>query len=98
MNGMAAFLIAVGGVSAVSFWLMMRGQNRSTARRSSYDGSGGDTSYSAGGGDGWNIFSWFGGDSSSSDSSGSSSDFGGDSGGGDGGGGGGDGGGGGGGD
>ena len=31
MSGMTAFLIAVGGVSAVSFWLMARGQNRGAA-------------------------------------------------------------------
>jgi hypothetical protein len=84
MSGMTAFLIAVGGVSAVSFWLMTRGQNRSAVRKSTHDSSGTGTNGSSDGGShGWSIFGWFSGDSSSSDNSGSSSDFGsGDSGGG----------------
>jgi hypothetical protein len=67
-------LIAVGGVSAVSFRLMTRGQNRSAARKSSYDSAGTDANCSSGcGSDGWSIFGWLG--SSSFDNSGSSSDF-----------------------
>jgi hypothetical protein len=94
--GTMAFLVAVGGVAAVILWLGARGQNRAAARRSSNDGSGADTSYTGGGGDGWSAFNWFGSHNSSSDSSNSSCDFsgsgsgGGDGGGGDGGGGGGD--------
>ena len=84
MSGMTAFLIAVSGVALVCYWLMTRVQNRGAARKSSNDNSSVDGSYSgSSGGDGWSIFSWFGGDSSSSDSSGSPGDFGGgDSGGG----------------
>ena len=78
MSGMAAFLIAVSGVSLVCYWLMTRAQDRGPARRSSSDSPGADSSYS-GSSDGWSIFGWFGGDNSSSDNSGSSS--GGDSGG-----------------
>jgi len=90
MHGMTGFLIAVGGVSLICFWLMMRTQN-AAARRSSSDGSGSDSSYSgSSSGTGWSLSNWFGGDGSSSHSSGFSSDSGSsDSGGGDSGGGGG---------
>jgi len=103
-GGIAAFLAAVGGTSLVCYWLMNRAENR-RARRQSASGDGGDSGggFTAGyRGDGWNVFSWFGGSSSgsdnaSSDTSGASGDWSGsDSGGssGDSGGGGGDGGGG----
>jgi hypothetical protein len=72
MSGMTAFLIAVGGVSAVSFWLLTRGQNRSTARKSSYDSSDTDASCTS---EGWSIFGWFGVDKFVHRHSGSSSDF-----------------------
>ncbi len=89
-SGMTAFLVAVGGTSLVCYLLMNRVQNRKPRRES----AGGDASSmgpsDSSGGDGWNLFSWFGSDSSSSDSSTSSSDSGGDSGGGGGDGGGGD--------
>ena len=89
-SGMTAFLVAVGGTSLICY-LLNQVQNRSARRQSAgSDGSGNDVSYSSGG-DGWNIFSWFSGDSSSSDNLGASGDSGGgsDSGGGDSGGGGG---------
>jgi hypothetical protein len=35
MTGMTAFLIAVGGVSMICFWLMTRVQNRAARRASS---------------------------------------------------------------
>jgi hypothetical protein len=83
MSGMTGFLIAVGGFSLICFWLMTRTQNIG-ARRSSYDGSGSDSSSYSGSssGTGWSLSSWFGGDSSSSHNSGSSSDSGGGGGGG----------------
>ena len=97
MTGMTGFLVAVGGVSLICYWLMTRVQNRA-ARRSVYGGSGTDTSFGPGSsssGAGWSLSSWFGSDGSSSHDTGSSSDSGGggggdSGGGGDGGGGGGD--------
>ena len=84
---MTAFMVAVGGTSLVCYLLMNRTQNRKARRES----VGGDAS-GTGGGDSWNLSSWFGSDSSSSHDSSSSSDSGGGGGGGggDGGGGGGD--------
>ena len=73
MSGTAEFLIAVGGVSLICFWLMTRAENIA-ARRSSYDRSGSDGGY-AGSTGGWRLSDWFGGDGSSSHNSGSSSDF-----------------------
>jgi len=100
MNGTVGFLVAVGGVSAIIYWLTTRVENRA-ARRSS-DGTGSDYSYDSGSSiGGWSLTNWFSSSNSSSDSSATSSTSGSwDSGGGgsDGGGGGGDGGGGGGGD
>ena len=84
------FLVAVGGVSMICYWLMTRAENRA-ARRGS-DGTGGDYSYDSSGSGGWTIASWFSSDNSSSDSSATSSASGNwDSGGSDGSGGGGDG-------
>jgi hypothetical protein len=71
MSGMTAFLVAVGGVSIIGYWLKTRVQNRSPRRSSASDGSSNDYSYNSGGG-GWNIASWFSSDNSSSDSSGAS--------------------------
>jgi len=85
-SGMTALAVAFGGTSLICYLLMNRAQNRGARReRAGSDGSG--TSSSTGG-DGWNPFTWFGGDSASSDSSSASGDSSG--GGGDGGGGGGD--------
>ena len=80
-SGMTAFVVAVGGTSVICYLLMHRVQNRSARlERAGSDGSGTSTGSS---GDGWNLVSWFGGDSSSSDNSGTSCDSGsGDSGGG----------------
>ncbi len=77
MSGMAGFLMAVGAVSLVCFGLMMRTQN--TAARRSYDNSGSDSNFggSSSSGSGWNLVSWFNGDTSSSGSSSCSSDSGG---------------------
>ena len=97
MSGMMAFLVAVGGVSTICYWLMTRAEKRSIRRSSDASGSGFSFDSSSIGG--WTFANWFSSDNSSSDSSGSSSASGSwDSGGSDGGGGGGDGGGGGGGD
>jgi hypothetical protein len=80
-SGMTAFVVAVGGTSVICYLLMHRVQNRSARpERAGSEGSGTST---GSGGDGWNLVSWFGGDSSSSDNSGTSCDSGsGDSGGG----------------
>ena len=80
-SGMTAFVVAVGGTSVICYLLMHRVQNRSARlERAGSDGSGTSTGSS---GDGWNLVSWFGGDSSSLDNSGTSCDSGsGDSGGG----------------
>jgi hypothetical protein len=78
MSGMTGFLMAVGAVSLLCFWLMTRTQNIA-ARRSSYDNSGSDSDFggSSSSGSGWNLVSWFNGDTSSSGSSSCSSDSGG---------------------
>jgi len=83
-NGLVTFGIAVGGASLICYALMTRLQNRRASRGPSGDSSGtGSGNYSYGGGDGWSIASWFGGDNSALDSSGNPSDSGGgDSGGG----------------
>ena len=58
MNGTVGFLIAVGGVSAIIYWLMTRAENRA-ARRSS-DGTGSDYSYDSGSSiGGWSLTNWF---------------------------------------
>ena len=93
-SSMVSFAIAVGGTLLICYALMTRLQNRRANRGSSGDGSGavGDN---YGGGGGWSISNWFGGDNSALDNSGNPIDSGGgDSGGGGNGGGGGDGGGG----
>ena len=80
-SGMTAFVVAVGGTSVICYLLMNRVQNRRVRRESA--GSDGSSTSTGSSGDGWNLVSWFGGDSSSSDNSGTSSDSGsGDSGGG----------------
>src|SRR5258706_12971551 len=81
-SAIGVFGIAVGTTSLVCYLLMTRLQSRRAKRASAGDGSGADGgNYSAG--DGWNISSWFGGDSSALDSSGNPVDSGGgDSGGG----------------
>ena len=72
-SGMTAFAVAVGGTSVICYLLMNRVQNRRARRES----AGSDGSRSTGSsGDGWNLVSWFGGDSSSSDNSGTSCDSG----------------------
>jgi hypothetical protein len=103
MNGTMGFLLAVGGVSTICYWLMNR-SDRAARRPSTGDGSGSSyesSSGSIGGWSLWNLTSSFSSSNSSSDdasSSGSSGSWdsggsdsgGGDSGGGDSGGGGGD--------
>ena len=102
MNGTMGFLLAVGGVSTIIYWLSNRA-DRAGRRSSTGDGSGSSyesTSNSIGGWSLWNQTSSFSSSSSSSDSSSTSGASGGwdsgasDSGGGHSGGGGGDGGGG----
>jgi hypothetical protein len=73
---MAAFGIAVGGTSLICYVLMTRLQNRRANPGSSGRSSGPDGGNYTGG-DGWSIFSWFGGDNSASDSSGNPCDAGG---------------------
>ncbi len=80
MSGMTAFLIGVGGVSMVCYWLMTRVQNRSARRSSTSDGPSNDYSYDSSSSGGWNIAGWFSGDNSSSGTSGTSGSW--DSGGG----------------
>jgi hypothetical protein len=93
-SAMTALAIAVGGTSPICYLLMTRLQNRRANRGSSGHSPAPDGGNFAGG-DGWSIFTWFGGDNSASDSSGNPGDSAGSNsgGGGDGGGGGGDGGG-----
>jgi hypothetical protein len=83
MSGMTAFLVGVGGLSAICYWLITRTQNIGARRsHSSSDRTGNDYSYGSssggGSGSGWSIANWFGSDNSSSsclsDNSGSSSD------------------------
>jgi hypothetical protein len=71
MTGMTAFLIAVGGVSMICFWLMTRVQNRAARRASSTADNADSGSYDSGSGS-WNIASWFSSENCSSDSSGTS--------------------------
>jgi hypothetical protein len=71
MTGMTAFLIAVGGVSMICFWLMTRVQNRAARRASSTADNSDSGSYDSGSGS-WNIASWFSSENCSSDSSGTS--------------------------
>ena len=74
-SAMAAFGIAVGGVSLICYLLIMRWRNGKRNLRSSGDGSTPDGgSYAAG--DGWTLASWFGSGHSVLDSSGNPSDFG----------------------
>jgi len=89
MNGMTAFMIAVGGASLILYWLINRAQDRSARRSPAGDGADDRASYESGGG--WHAH-WFGSDNFTSGNSGPSGDSGGgdSSGGGDGGSGGGD--------
>jgi hypothetical protein len=66
ISGTMGFLIAVGGVSLICFWLMTRAENIA-ARRSSYDRSGSDSGY-AGSTGGWSLSDWYSSSSHSSDS------------------------------
>jgi hypothetical protein len=73
MNGMAAFMVAVGGTSLVCYLLMNRVQNRKSGRENAGGGDvSGTSSGGSSGGDGWSLFSRCGSDNSSSDSSTSS--------------------------
>ncbi len=83
MDGMAVFMVAVGGTSLICYFLMNRAERRKAGRDHAYDGTGSIDSSSA---DSWNLLSRRT-DSSSHDCA-SSSGCGGDSGGGGGGGGG----------
>ncbi len=71
MSGTMGFLIAVGGVSAILYWLMTRAENRATSRSS--DGAGSDYSSDSSSIGGWSLTNWFSSSNSSSDSSSSSS-------------------------
>jgi hypothetical protein len=74
MNGTAGFLIAVGGVSAIIYWLMSRAENRAARRSSTGAGAGSDYSYDSGSSiGGWSLTNWYSSSSSSTDSSSSSS-------------------------
>src|SRR5882724_836949 len=65
---MMTFGIAVGGTLLICYALMTRLQNRRANRGSSGDSSGaGGDNY--GGGGGWSISNWFGGDNAALDSS-----------------------------
>ncbi len=68
MNGTMGFLLAVGGVSTIIYWLSNRA-DRAARRSSTGDGSGSsyDTSTSSIGG--WSFTNWFSSSNSSSDSS-----------------------------
>lgn len=67
-------VVAVGGTSLICYLLLNRLQNRGARReRVGSDGSGTSPNSSTGG-EGWNPFTWFGGDSSSPDSSSASGD------------------------
>jgi hypothetical protein len=50
MNGMTAFMIAVGGASLMFYWLMTWAQNRSARRSPAGEGAGHGASYQSGGG------------------------------------------------
>jgi len=68
MNGTMGFLLAVGGVSTLIYWLSNR-TDRAARRSSTGDGSGSsyDTSSSSIGG--WSFTNWFSSSNSSSDNS-----------------------------
>src|SRR5882724_6093416 len=67
-SAMVTFGIAVGGTLLICYALMTRLQNRRANRGSSGDSSGaGGDNY--GGGGGWSISNWFGGDNAALDSS-----------------------------
>jgi len=71
MNGTMGFLLAVGGVSTVIYWLMTR-VDRAARRSSTGDGSGSSyesTSDSVGGWSLWNLTNSFSSSSSSSENS-----------------------------
>jgi hypothetical protein len=75
MNGTMGFLLAVGGVSTIIYWLMNRAENRAARRSSTSHGSGSgyeSTSDSVGGWSLWNLTNSFSSSNSSSDSSGTS--------------------------
>jgi hypothetical protein len=75
MNGTMGFLLAVGGVSTIIYWLMNRAENRAARRSSTGDGSGSSylsTSDSVGGWSLWNLTNSFSTGNSSSESCGTS--------------------------
>ena len=72
MSSMMAFVIAVGGVSLICFWLIGRTDRIRDRRRAYADGSS-DTSGISTGNDA-SLLNWFGSRSSSSDNSCASSD------------------------
>jgi len=72
MSGVTGFFIAVGGVSLIFFWLMVRVDRIRDRRRAYADGSG-DTSGISSSNDS-TLLSWFGGRSWSSDNSCTTSD------------------------
>ena len=81
-SAVAAFAIAVGATSLISYLLMTRLPNRRANRGSSGNGFGADGG-NFGGSDGWSLSHWVGGDHCALDVSGNPIDFGGgDSGGG----------------
>ena len=66
MSGIAAFLIAVGGVSLFFFWLMGRADRIRDRRRAYADSAASDTSGISSGNGGFSLLDWFGRSSSSS--------------------------------
>jgi hypothetical protein len=72
MGSMTAFLIAVGGVSLICFWLISRA-DRIRDRRRAYADGGSDTSGISSGNDS-SLLNWFYSRSSSSDNSCTTSD------------------------
>jgi hypothetical protein len=74
-SAMTAFGIAVGATSLICYLRMTRLQSCRANRGSSGHSPSPDGGNFAGG-DGWSIFTWFGGDNSASDSSGNPGDSG----------------------
>src|SRR5829696_2314645 len=72
MGGTTAFFIAVGGVSLIFFWLMVRA-DRIRDRRGAYADGSSDTSGISSGNDA-SLLNWFGGRSWSSDNACTTSD------------------------
>ena len=71
MNGMTAFVVVAGGLSAICYWLMRRTQNIGARRSSpSRDRTSNDYSYGSSGNSsgGWNISNLFSRDNSNASS------------------------------